>query len=135
MALSRITLLWKANKAKGNNKPIIQKWLPSTLPPANLSPSTELVKEKMWPYDFKVYQINNGLIQIRNIMEAHIIQPKARWQSRKSRMNNSQKSQPKSSIMVKKAFKSAFPNTTYKKATFYEHRALWEEQKEEDPTV
>ncbi|PPQ79907.1 hypothetical protein CVT26_004185 [Gymnopilus dilepis] len=94
--------------------------------PMQLQPGEDGEDMKKWPFDYKVYQIHNGLIQIRKTLKAHeISQSMKRSHSRKSLKKG--KVQPKYSITMKDAFFAAFPDAeAYHKSTFYDHRDLFE---------
>jgi hypothetical protein len=69
---------------------------------------------------FKVYQIHNGFIQIRDTLKKATIQVCGTGRS-----SHSKKSRPKYSITIEQAFRAAFLKATYRKATFYDHRDYW----------
>jgi hypothetical protein len=98
---------------------------PSNKPAQTIDQPIPEAKVKMWPYDFHVYEINDGFSQFEAIMKAHIV-PRADGRSHHSKNANSVDSEiEKYSITVEDAFERAFPNTAYKKATFYDHKKLW----------
>ena len=78
---------------------------------------------KRWPFDFNVYQIHNGFIQIRDTLKKCKI--KSNSQHHLSKRSGKAKSRPKYTIKVEEAFHAAFLETKFRKATFYEHRELW----------
>lgn len=78
---------------------------------------------KRWPFDFNVYQIHNGLIQIRDTLKK--CEVKSTSHRHLSRRGGKEKLRPKYTIKVEEAFYAAFPGTKFRKATFYEHRELW----------
>lgn len=78
---------------------------------------------KQWPFDFNVYQIHNGLIQIRDTLKKCEI--KSTSQCHLSKRSGKGKARPKYTITVEEAFHAAFPGPKFRKATFYEHRELW----------
>lgn len=79
------------------------------------SKSNESVR---WPHKFKVYQIHNGFIQIRDTLKKAAI-------CGTGRSSHSEKSRPKYAITVEQAFRAAFPKATYRSSTFYDHRDYW----------
>ena len=78
---------------------------------------------KQWPFDFNVYQIHNGLIQIRDTLKKCEI--KSTSQCHLLKRSGKGKARPKYTITVEEAFHAAFPGAKFRKATFYEHRELW----------
>ncbi|KAF8957710.1 hypothetical protein BDZ97DRAFT_1762698 [Flammula alnicola] len=82
-------------------------------------------KLKHWPFDFYVYEIHNGLCQMRDTRTGSV----SRDQHRKHQSKKSKGKRAKGrKITVEKAFRAAFPNTKWAKTTFYDHRKLWFEQ-------
>ncbi|KAF8965145.1 hypothetical protein BDZ97DRAFT_1918568 [Flammula alnicola] len=95
----------------------------NTLPSNPTQP--EEAKLKQWPFDFHVYEIHNGLCQMRDTISGSV----SRDQSRQHRSKKSKGKRAKGRrITVEQAFVAAFPNTKWAKTTFYEHRKLWFEQ-------
>lgn len=93
--------------------------------PAQLNQSPK-AKLKHWPFDFYVYEIHNGLCQMRNLASTGSVSrdQHRRHQSKKSKGKHAKGRK----ITVKAAFQAAFPNTKWVKTTFYDHHKLWFEQ-------
>ncbi|KAH9484515.1 hypothetical protein JR316_0003997 [Psilocybe cubensis] len=94
----------------------------------NLPPPPKVLKKshnstKQWPFDFKVYQIHNGFLQMQETLS------KSQTSRSNPYMKSSKKSalsiRPRSRISVKDAFYAAFPDASFHKSTFYEHKSYW----------
>ena len=97
--------------------------LPNAMHSAKSKMINNSTKPKRWPFDFTVYQIHNGFIQIRDTLKKSEI--KSTGERHLSRRGGKGKPRPKYRIKVEEAFHMAFPGTSFRKATFYKHRELW----------